>query len=488
VASLTDAMARPERSAVAFAPPTDRDATAYGLVALAGEVEKVRTAVQGTRNHTLNTAAVKMGGLIAAGAIDEHTVYEALGAADGGLDYKATRDTLRSGLDYGMSQARAIPERISTWPESAAAGIAGPPSDDPFSAHYVDSAAIRSPPGPMMAAGPSPTAPNVASPTSDAPSKPSLADLVRERLPLIDWFTLWAADSAEEWIVEPLLPARRMIAIYSPPKVGKSLLLLEMAVAISRGTQVLGHTIDRPRRVLYVDFENDPEGDIRPRLVNMGVEPFDLENLCYLSYPSISKLDTEQGAAELVAAVQTYGCEVVVIDTVSRAIGGEENENDTWLKFYRHTGLEMKRLGVAVIRLDHTGKDETKGQRGGSAKSGDVDAVWRMARLTDGNDGQAETFRLVCEANRFPIEPGQKLLTFTRMESPLRHVVKATGSREAVVHACISYLDDNDDGRGYSAALLAEVRAGGVPGAAEKTLKEALSIRKAQRRAGVTDD
>jgi hypothetical protein len=56
----------------------------------------------------------------------------------------------------------------------------------------------------------------------------------------------------------------------------------------------------------------------------------------------------------------------VVIDTVSRAIDGEENSNDTWLN----------QLGIAMIRLDHSGKDETKGMRGGSAKSGDVDAVW----------------------------------------------------------------------------------------------------------------
>jgi hypothetical protein len=28
---------------------------------------------------------------------------------------------------------------------------------------------------------------------------------------------------------------------------------------------------------------------------------------------------------------------VVVIDTISRAVGGEENDNDTWLNFYQYT-------------------------------------------------------------------------------------------------------------------------------------------------------
>jgi uncharacterized protein YndB with AHSA1/START domain len=98
----------------------------------------------------------------------------------------------------------------------------------------------------------------------------------------------------EEWIVEPLLPARRMIALYSAPKAGKSLLMLEIAVAIARGTEVLGATPDRPRRVLYVDFENDPRGDVRTRLEAMDVGPDQLDNLCYLTFPSLAKFDTRR--------------------------------------------------------------------------------------------------------------------------------------------------------------------------------------------------
>ena len=69
-------------------------------------------------------------------------------------------------------------------------------------------------------------------------------------------------------------------------------------------------------------------GDIRERLQAMGYTPDDLDNLQYLSYPNLAKLDTERGARELVAAVSAK-CEVVVIDTVSRSIEGDENENDT---------------------------------------------------------------------------------------------------------------------------------------------------------------
>ena len=230
-----------------------------------------------------------------------------------------------------------------------------------------------------------------------------------------------------------------MIALYSAPKVGKSLLMLEMAVAIAAGSTVLGYQVDRPRRVLYVDFENDPKTDTRDRLKSMGYGPDDLGNLIMLSFPSMAALDSQAGAEELLAAVAGYEAEVVVIDTVSRSIKGEENENDTWLAFYRHTGLRLKQAGVALVRLDHSGKDETKGQRGGSAKSGDVDAIWRMSKVNE------TTFRLDCEAARLPIT--EKVLVLHREKSPrLYHRVDASGARAAFdikVNDLIEWLDAN---------------------------------------------
>jgi AAA domain len=264
------------------------------------------------------------------------------------------------------------------------------------------------------------------------------AERAKRLFPALDWHALWADDDEEDWIHDPLLPARRSVVIYSAPKVGKSLLMLEMAVAISRGEAFLDYT-GRQVRVLYVDFENDPRGDVRSRLQAMGYGPDDLDGLDYLSYPSMAGLDTERGALELLEAVKAYGSEVVIVDTVSRAVDGKENENDTYLAMYRHTGLALKRAGVAIIRLDHSGKDETKGQRGASAKSGDVDAVWRLTRVTD------DRFRLDCTDTRMPIDT--KSLLITRHTIPrLHHTVNAISAVtdfQAKVNALMALLDTN---------------------------------------------
>lgn len=255
----------------------------------------------------------------------------------------------------------------------------------------------------------------------------------------IDWHDLFHSEEIEEeWILPPLLPARRMVALYSAPKAGKSLLMLELAVGIAAGREVIGHNCE-PRRVLYVDFENDPRGDIRARLDAMEVGPDQLDNLVYLSFPSMAKFDTAAGGGDLLRHVQHYDCEVVVIDTVSRAVIGEENDNDTWLSFYKHTGLALKQAGVACIRLDHSGKDQDKGMRGGSAKYGDVDAVWKLTSISE------DTIRLQCTDHRMPVPADDIVLE--RQEYPLKHVFRGDSWQariSAQANATVELLDKLD--------------------------------------------
>jgi len=419
----------------------------YARTALEQEVNRVLSAANGTRNHSLNRAAFSLGQLVAGGELDRSLVEQELTRAAQlvGLSPTEIVNTIRSGLDAGAQHPRTVP------PPKGVTELSGT--------------------GPGQVGTAEQAAPEV--------DGDQVAAWVHENLPRLDWHALWEEEDPEEWIVEPLIPARRLVALYSAPKVGKSLLMLELAVAVARGERVLGVVPDRPRRVLYVDFENDPRGDIRARLTAMGYGPDDLDNLVYLSFPQLSALDSANGGRQLLAAAQTYGCELVVIDTVSRAIAGEENENDTWLSFYRHTGRALKSAGIAMVRLDHTGKDETKGQRGGSAKSGDVDAVWRMSKLSE------ETFRLDCEAHRMPLIE-TTLVIHRKVEPKLRHQVDATGAAgvwSSEVAAVVRLLDelsmpaDTGAERARRAVRDAGLRASNrVIAEAVKTRKRSMSV------------
>ena len=140
---------------------------------------------------------------------------------------------------------------------------------------------------------------------------------------------------------------------------------------------------------------------------------------------------------EMVEAVRAYGSELVVVDTISRAIVGEENSNDTWLSLYRHTGRALKAAGVSMARLDHSGKDATAGMRGGSAKSGDVDAVWRLDQITK------DTLKLTCTASRMVLSETE--LVLTRLTSPhLRHKVEGAGWMAAADAAQLALIEALD--------------------------------------------
>ena len=296
-----------------------------------------------------------------------------------------------------------------------------------------------------------------------------------EAFPVLDWHTLWSEPTTEEWIAEPLVPAGRLVALYSAPKVGKSLLMLEVAVRVSRGEGLFGYPEpESPSVVLYVDFENDPRGDIRERLSAMGYGPDDLGNLRYLSFPALAALDSEEGARQLVQVAESHAAALVVVDTISRAVRGPENENDTWLDFYRHTGVALKRAGLALIRLDHSGKDETKGQRGASAKSGDVDAVWRLSSLGD------ESLRLECTDARFMVS--EKVLDLRRESRPLRHVVDMLASARVwagKVSAAVADLDTLgvDASTGYRAAAT-QLRDANLTGHSFRAVKDAQERRR----------
>jgi hypothetical protein len=228
----------------------------------------------------------------------------------------------------------------------------------------------------------------------------------------IDWPSFWANDGPKaDWLAEPILPAGRQVAIFSGAKVGKSLLALDIAAGLASGTSVLGHSPTDPIDVAYFDMEMTAD-DLRERLGDFGYGPdADLSHLHYYQLPSLPPLDSEAGGSALMSVVERYKAQLVVIDTMARAVRGEENSADTYRAFYAHTGVTLKQMGVTLLRLDHAGKDGTRGQRGSSGKDDDVDLVWKLIRIDE------RRFTLHRERSRIAWVPAE--VSFERHEEPV---------------------------------------------------------------------
>lgn len=207
----------------------------------------------------------------------------------------------------------------------------------------------------------------------------------RRAVPL-DWSAFLARDlGPPDFLAGRLMVRGHQVALVGDGKAGKSLFTQEWAWRMAAGLPFLDDCAHAPLKVLYVDMENAEE-EIQERLLAFGATPDTLTNLVYLSFPMFRPLNTADGAADLMEVVDEYRPEVVILDTISRMIVGKENDADPWLALYRQTLVRLKKRRISSIRLDHFGKDATRGARGNSTKTQDVDAVWELTPTERGGD------------------------------------------------------------------------------------------------------
>lgn len=303
----------------------------------------------------------------------------------------------------------------------------------------------------------------------------------------VDWASVM--DDLErpvEWLVEPLIERGQLVSMYSEPKAGKSLIMQEVSAALASGKPVLGNSGRTPVRVLYCDMENTRQ-DLHDRFLAYGYRPEELGNLTYLLFPPFAPLNTPIGAGQLVAAAEHYQADLIVLDTVARFIEGPENDADTWNALYRLALVPLKAAGRAVMRLDHQGKDPTKGQRGSSAKGGDVDAVWHLVKRND------RSRYLKLEMSR--TGRGDVLVELNVSYEPLRHVIPSRGETDRRVAADaaavqwskavqdlstemdslrITHLNGTTDETVLKALLILETRVEVPAGASQRAAYEAM--------------
>jgi len=234
----------------------------------------------------------------------------------------------------------------------------------------------------------------------------------------INWKRLWADETPERWFVPNLLCEGRAHGCPAPSGIGKSLLWQDVAAGLASGRSVLGYPARDSIRVLYLDHENTPKGDIKPRLKAMGYEPDELENLVYLSFPSIQSLNTKSGGMSLIELLDFFNPQLVFIDTFSRFVEGDENSSRVAQEFYDYSGRELKRRNIAYLRIDHVGKDASRGARGSSAKIDDLDLIWIMSKAKE-----RDVFILKNEKARVPISESE--IAIERRTDPLRHLVRS---------------------------------------------------------------
>jgi AAA domain len=135
--------------------------------------------------------------------------------------------------------------------------------------------------------------------------------------------------SAPPCLVEPgLLPPQGILFVGGEPKVGKSLLVANLALALAAGSDRAGFSIAAPRRVLICQFELPvPQFVGRLAVMRRAMGSVADRNLLVDTRATGHLLCAPQGLNHFLAAAKAAAAEVIVLDPLYST--HDQDENDT---------------------------------------------------------------------------------------------------------------------------------------------------------------
>lgn len=183
------------------------------------------------------------------------------------------------------------------------------------------------------------------------------------------------------------------------PKVGKSWLALQLALAIASGGRLAGYlNVSRPARCLYISLEDRPR-QVRARLRRLTPEEPYLERLDF-----IFELEALMagGAAQIDRRLTEHPSDVVILDSLLAAVKQSKRESvDVMQADYNIVGI-LRQLAekhaLTFILVAHTrkaGGDFLDLIQGTSGTTAAADAVWVLVRTPEGQAALSVTGREV---------------------------------------------------------------------------------------------
>jgi len=153
------------------------------------------------------------------------------------------------------------------------------------------------------------------------------------------------------WAVPNLLP-RGLAILAGKPKLGKSWLALQIALAVASGGRFLGETVE-PGSVLYLALEDPPprlKDRMRKQRWPLGL-PVDFLSMGEF-VERVGNL-RNGGGQRLAAQIAKREYRLVVIDTLSRSVSGDQNSVEAMTEALTPVQEMSHEFNCAVLMVDH---------------------------------------------------------------------------------------------------------------------------------------
>jgi len=181
-----------------------------------------------------------------------------------------------------------------------------------------------------------------------------------------------------EWIIKHKLPKQGLGTLYAPWGAGKSFVALDLSLSVSNGSPWRGLPVEQGA-VAYIAPE-DVFG-IRMRL-SAAAHSRGLSDAKIHVFGEALRLQEKQYREWMTEAMLKLGkISLVFIDTLTAGCPGlDENSNKELGLLMDETKRMQEKLECMVMFLHHTGKDASRGTRGGTALPGAADAMWEIQK------------------------------------------------------------------------------------------------------------
>jgi len=242
---------------------------------------------------------------------------------------------------------------------------------------------------------------DVPKPKASLPTVLSLAELLEQQPP-----------APPPSLVEPgLLPAQGIWFVGGEPKVGKSLLVANLALALAAGSNRIGFPVPAARRVLVCQFELPlPQFVNRLLVMRRNLGPAADHHLLVDTQATGHLLSAPQGLKHFVVAAQAAAAEVIVFDPLYSTHDQDENDTRAMAALCQALLRLRDATHAALIVVHHVRKSITREEIGSAFRgSSALHAVGDTYMLLTRPSPQLSTLELRFQFRYSPPQPPRLL-------------------------------------------------------------------------------
>lgn len=275
------------------------------------------------------------------------------------------------------------------------------------------------------------------------------------RTPVLLSDLLQESNTQENWLIEGLIPCDSASIISAQANLGKTWLLMDLAIAIAQGSEWMNYFPVQKGKVLYIDEESNRhlvKERMNRLLAGRNLSSHDLEiGLFVAPNPLYLRFDNVHSLKALDVVLEGFQPDVVIVDSLIRVHRANENSSTEMAAVFANVKERVNRYNCSFIFADHEGKpteyNRSAGDRlrGTSEKRCFVDALLPLSK--SGNN-----LVLIHDKARNSAKLGRFEITFSHSEDSSTITcakMEATESRatkkEQVETAIIEWLQSHNE-------------------------------------------